>query len=466
MSVLKSRKGRDPFDTSSMVAEGAERQALAALVELLDRDAGKARSIGARLRPEMFKADHAGDVFAAIAEAWATVETPTGADVLTALRQTANEAGVDAEGDPARLLFIDLVTDTVNTGPQAARLAEEAAREVVELHARRELIEAAAGVVDSVRAGADPVAAGESLAARIERVREAGTAGRQTGVLTFSEVAAAWDSHQETPVIPTGCLPFDLAMDGGLPIGGVTALAAEPGLGKSAMALQWVFGALLNDPELRVVWGLGEMMPQAFGRRSACVGAQLLGLPTVTMRAAGARSDAAKAAMRDLAAAVGDRLTVVQAPLTVDRLEREVVNAGARLAVVDYLQVMGGDGADRVAELEALAGRLRQLAISREAAVIMVSSVAKATGRPGSPARVGTVCKGAAEIDYMVEFLFHGERDGKPDEHGIVSVNWACRKARNARRTDVTLRLDGAIQYFYAVDPTAAFATWGMEGGE
>jgi hypothetical protein len=37
MSAVKSRKGRDPFDTSSMVAEGAERQALAALVELLDR---------------------------------------------------------------------------------------------------------------------------------------------------------------------------------------------------------------------------------------------------------------------------------------------------------------------------------------------------------------------------------------------------------------------------------------------
>jgi replicative DNA helicase len=385
---------------------------------------------------------------------------------LTALRQAAIKAGIDPDGDAAFSLFVDLAGDTINTGWQAARLAEDAAREVVELHARRHAITAAAGMVDGLRTGGDPAGMVEGWAATLERVREAGTAGRQAGVLTFAEVATAWESHQETPVIRTGCLPFDLAMDGGLPVGGVTALAAEPGLGKSAMALQWVLGALLNDPELRVVWGLGEMTPQAFGRRAACVGAQLLGLPAVTMRAAGGRADAAKSTMRELAGAIGDRLTVVQAPLTVDRLEREVVNATARLAVVDYLQLMGGDGADRVGELEALAGRLRQLAIAREAAVVIVSSVAKSTGRPGSPARVGTVCKGAAEIDYMVEFLFHGERDGEPDEHGIVSVNWACRKARNARRTDVTLRLDGAIQYFYAVDPAAVFATWGMEGGE
>ena len=468
MSVVKSRKVRDPFDTSSMVAEGAERQALAALVELLDRDAAKARTIGSRLRAEMFKADYTGDIFAAMAAAWATVETPTGADVLTALRQTANEAGVDAEGDPARLLFVDLVADPVNTGPQAARLAEDAAREVVELHARRHAITAAAGMVDGLRTGGDPAAMVEGWAGTVERVREAGTAGRQVpGLVTFDHCVDEYLNAADDAVIRTGFRLFDHATDGGLPVGELTGLAAPPGAGKSALALQLVIGAMIESPDLRALWCLGEMTPKLIVRRASCVGTAILGADGVDMRAAKRRTETAREAAETMRKLLGGgRFSVLKPPLTVDRIAASIEASRAKVVVIDYLQLMVGTGVDRIGEMEATLAELTTLAVNTETAVVVVSSMSKAAIAGG--ARLGTIGKGTAQVDYQMSFLFEAEPDEAARESGaaVFDIVWRCRKGRNDDRISFTARFDGPRQFYsQPVDLVEDFASFGMSGG-
>jgi hypothetical protein len=332
------------------------------------------------------------------------------------------------QGTTPYSLFADLLNDGIGTGFQAARLAREAAVEVRQLHERRQAIEAAALVVQG---SGNPDDLG-GLVRHLERVRAASDAAAGIRPLTLVD-----------------CVPTE----GGLPIGGIVALVAYPQVGKTALALQWTLAALVTDPTLRAVWGLGEMSPAALGRRMACVAAALVdGCDPVTMNDAGRRTPSARAANVALCNVIGDRLAIVPAPLTVDAIEARVVATGARLVVVDYLQLIRSPDktTDRVQELDAIIGRLRDLAINRECAVVVISSMAKAAG---TSSRIGQFGKGSGEIDYAVELLYVGqadERDGRPEvaSDGSVGVVWHCKKARNLEQRDLQLRFDGATQTY------------------
>jgi replicative DNA helicase len=439
----RKRVGRDPFDTSAITCVSAERQYLAGTLELFDRDITRVRELVGMLTPGMFKGDYSEDVFLAVREAVGTNATPTRADVLTVLRRRAAATGIEASGDPARQLVIDLLSDTIATGMQAARLAADAAREILEAHRRRQAIEITADCVARLQAG---TATGDELAVlarELDAVRAATTSANRP--VTFKDAVDAWAKHERVPAIRTLLQPFDDATDGGLPVGGLTAFVAPPQVGKSALAMQMSVGALLADDSLAVVYGLGEMTPQALARRAACVGAGLLGLPAVTMHAAGVRSREAYDALQALTGHIGDRMTIVTAPLTVDRLDEQVARTNARLVVCDYVQLVQGEGSDRVQELDGIIGRLRQMAITREAALIVISSMAKSAG---TGSRIGQYARGSGEIDYAVELLYLGVSGDRPDEHGIIEVTWECKKARNLPQRDIALRFDGACQTF------------------
>lgn len=429
----RPRRARSPFDVSHMVAEAAERQVLAGVLDLIDRDIGTARGILAELAPEMFYGDGTADVLKATREAAANVPQPTAADVGAMLRHDGVQTG-----DTAWALFVDLLNDRIGTGHQAARLARDAAVEVRENHTRREAIHAAELVVCGGGRPDDLT----SLLRHLERVQAAANAAAGNRPLTLIDCVDAWAKHERTPVVPTGLGWFDGPTEGGLPIGGIVALVACPNVGKSALALQMTLAALLHDPELRAVWGLGEMTPQALARRAACVASTMLdGCDPVTMQGAGDRTASARAANVSLCNAVGDRLAIVPAPLTVDRIEERVAATGAKLVVIDYLQLIrGGDATDRVQELEHIIGRIRDLAITRECAIVCISSMARSAG---ASSRIGQLAKGATEIDYAVELLYVGESEEHTDK-----VTWHCKKARNLERRDLLLQFDGASQTY------------------
>lgn len=433
------------FSVSHLVCEAAERQMLAGVLVNLDCDLAAARAIISELSPEMFYGDATRPLFMVVKAVLADAPAPSRLDVSSALHR----AGY-GRGDDVFNVFVEAVSEYAGMEPQAARLARDAVAEIRQNHERRQAIHAAEMVA---RSGGQPDDVA-GMIRQLERVQAATNAATGNRPLTLLDAVEAWLKHDRAPVVPTGLGWFDSPTEGGLPIGGITALVALPEVGKSALALQLTIAALLRDRTLRAVWGQGEMTPQNLARRAACVSSTMLdGCEPVTMTDAGDRTATARAANVALCNAIGERLNIVPAPLTVDRIEERVVAIGAKLVVIDYLQLMrGGDTTDRVQELEHIIGRIRDLAITRECAVVCLSSMARAAGAAKA---IGSCAKGATEIDYAVELLYVGEKAASEHE-----ITWRCMKARNLEKRDLVLHFDGPSQAFGlpGFDDFSAFA--------
>lgn len=350
--------------------------------------------------------------------------------------------------------FYQCVEDMSICGRRAAEIARIYAGKITARHNEAALADALAWAAD--RPG-DP-----ERQAAVREALDRGTAG-DGRLPTALDAIDRWAKNEKTPAVPTGFHWFDGAAGGGLPVGGLTALVAPPGVGKSALALQWAVGAMLDDAEVRAVWAAGEMTLAGIGRRLVTVGSGLVeGCSPITMAEAGWGTAVARAAGVQVAKAIGDRLTFVEPPIAVAAIEAAVVQTKARLVVVDYLQLLHvpDGGRDRTADLDRTVGALRDMAIRQEAAVVVVSSIAKATG---AAAHAGQLGRGTAEIGFAAELVYAGERhesaDGRPvvGPDGTVEVTWRCAKARNGEPRDLRLRFDGAAQT-YADDGPGAVA--------
>jgi len=287
---------------------------------------------------------------------------------------------------------------------------------------------------------------------------------------TLGDALAEWRSHERQPTICTGFAPLDsLAageLPGGLPLGQLVILLGRPGTGKSALALQATIGALIGDPDLRAVWGLGEMSLEALARRSIAVGSVLLGMRAVGMRPAGRRTADAQAVADELQRQIGERLVIVPPALTVDRIEAAVAASGARLVVVDYLQLCRHQGAvDSRHEAEAVLGGLRAISLTHGCAVLLISSMAKAAD---ATARIGSLTKGTGQGDHDADIVLQGEADEHADENGLRAVRWLCKKHRHGEARDLQLVFDGSLQTFTDAEapaPDEAFTDFAMPGG-
>lgn len=276
---------------------------------------------------------------------------------------------------------------------------------------------------------------------------------------TLANALEEWRLHERVPVVCTGFQPIDsLAageLPGGLPLGQLVILLGRPGTGKSALALQATIGALLGDPELKAVWGLGEMSLEALARRSIAVGSALLGMRPVGMRPAGRRTADAQAVADELQRQLGDRLTIVPPVLTVPRVEAAVAASGARLVVCDYLQIMKAAGAvDSRHEAEAVLAGLRAMSLTHGCAVILISSVAKAVD---SSSRAGSLTRNTGQADFDADILLVGEADEQTDEAGLVPVRWRCAKSRHGERRDLLTLFDGSLQTFTDAEAAMPF---------
>lgn len=85
---------------------------------------------------------------------------------------------------------------------------------------------------------------------------------------TLLDAIEAWRQQEATPALPTGIPSLDKLFDGGLPLGQMTALAAAPGVGKSALALHLVIECLLKNESLVASWCLGEMTRASLAARA------------------------------------------------------------------------------------------------------------------------------------------------------------------------------------------------------
>jgi replicative DNA helicase len=287
---------------------------------------------------------------------------------------------------------------------------------------------------------------------------------------TLATAFDEWERHETVPCVCTGFQPLDALaggeLPGGLPLGTITILLGPPAAGKSALALQVCVGALLGNPELPAVWALGEMSLTAFFSRSIAVGSVLLGTGSpVTKSAADRRRAQAKDVADELRRRIGERLTILPPTLTPDRIEQAVVASGAKLCVIDYLQLIRlPNAADARTEVDSIMARLRAMSLEHGCAILLISNIAK--GIDGS-SRIGSLGKNSSQIDFDADIVLLGEADEGTDENGLRPVRWLCKKHRHGQARDLLTLFDGDLQVFTdaeTIEPFEEFADFAPKG--
>lgn len=270
-------------------------------------------------------------------------------------------------------------------------------------------------------------------------------AADETPTPTLLDAIKAWREQEETPAIPTGIPALDKLFGGGLPLGQMTAIAAAPGLGKSALALQLVLQCLGQNPQMVAAWCLGEMTRAALAARAIT---NFGGAPEkLTLQDVIQKREPSDRIASDLCSAIGSRLKLIEAPLIIDRIERSVVKDSPTLLVVDYLQLVRSTRHfnDKTGEINEVLLKLREITTTRNIATLLVTNIAKGCD---ASTEIGNIGKGSNQIDFDVDNFLFGHRAGETGEAGEIKIEWKCKKLRQGQMADVEMWFHGQYQYF------------------
>lgn len=277
---------------------------------------------------------------------------------------------------------------------------------------------------------------------------------------TLVDAVNDWLKQDDEPVLPTGIPSLDRLFGGGLPLGQMTAVAAAPGVGKSALALQIAIQCLLENPELTCAWCLGEMTRSALASRAITnFGGRSSGL---TLQDVIKKQDPSADIAKALSETIGRRFKIVEAPLIVDRIERAVVKEKPQLLIVDYLQLVRASRhyQDKTGEINECLLKLREMTTAQNMATLLVTNIAKGCD---ANTEIGNIGKGSNQIDFDVDNFLFGHRIGEEGPEGERKVEWKCKKLRQGQMADVELWFHGKYQAFEDTipDECEAFANWG-----
>jgi len=419
---------------------------LTALYELAIQNPGRGRAVSLKLTPQMFSSEGAADAFRLVRGVLSACEQPTMSDITR-----------DQHYEKCRDLVIDVLAKGAANLCAYSLGAERYVHELRADYSRLQAERAAQDLSALVEVGASPAEISEAARAVSDAASAIETDSRTP---TLQDALDEYLRMEAVPTIPTQFQPFD-RLGGGFPVGGLTVLAAPPSVGKSALSLQLLLGAMEYDRSLVAIWCLGEMTLEAFARRAVCHWSTRGSQSPVSMSSAEQRTEFARGSVMSLAMHIADRLKIVKPPLAIDRIEAEVIQSKAKLVVIDYVQLVElGDAQDRRAEIDGVVRRLRRLSLEHGVAVVGVSNVSKIVS---AETRIGAIGKESSELDFAADLLLLGVAEDREDQDGLRSVKWACKKNRHGQCLDADTMFDGRLQTF--TDATAgreaAFDNWG-----
>jgi replicative DNA helicase len=266
--------------------------------------------------------------------------------------------------------------------------------------------------------------------------------------------------------VPSGFPGLDRATRGWQP-GNLIILAARPSVGKTAMALRLARNAAKNDiREFPVAfWSLEMKSVQLMLRLLAAESDTNLHLLQT-----GKMNDAEKMKLHrhgvnELAKMkifFDDQpgLSILKLRAKARRLKRKH-NIG--MIVIDYLQLMSGEGQTREQEISKITRSLKELAQELEIPIIALSQLSREIEKRAGDKRVPQLSdlreSGAIEQDADdVLFLWGpGEDDIKADAGLVGMRKLRIAKARNGMLTTVTLDFKGETQFFKEHQEIAGF---------
>lgn len=272
-----------------------------------------------------------------------------------------------------------------------------------------------------------------------------------------SSVFAAWRDDLRSgrpptlyPVAEAGCPLAQLAIGPGL----VSLFGGSPGVGKSALVMQFTFEALRLSPNLRALVASVEMSPTVLLDR------QFARLSEIDLHAIRHRSllpsheAQVEVGMQALGGVV-ERIAFLSPPFTVENVAMSADAFGADLIVLDYIQRFSPPGkhAHRKAAVDAMMDCVRGMA-DRGVAVLVVAAVGRQRddkGRSGYGGLTLASFRESSELEYGADDAWLLVRDDPEDPEGLTLHHV---KSRHGETLSIPLRFKGAIQQFQALsDP-------------
>lgn len=388
-------------------------------------DADTARALLGKLKPDDFALEIDREIFAAMGRIDGRGEAIDPVKVL-------HEAGAERE---YLMGLMDIVPGAVDMESHVAAVREAAARRRV-----RETLENASAMLDEGAAAGDVM---DTVARSFDEIGKAGD-----GELISGEDAALefWDRLDAGGgfAVQTGFSDLDRVLGGGMLGCGLYVLAARPGCGKTALALQVADNVAKGGAVLFISLEMDSV--QLTARRVS----RLCRIPASRMLLGGATDDEIAEASR-----AGRRL--VHVPLYLNRRLRCSVGEirtlarkvkGLRLVVIDYLQLIRLNPRlkSRYEQITEVSGELKILARTLGVPVLCLAQLNRAseTRADKKPILADLRDSGAIEQDADAVIFLHRPDmyDDEEEKSERVQVKVNVAKNRHAGTGEIDMQME------------------------
>ncbi len=238
----------------------------------------------------------------------------------------------------------------------------------------------------------------------------------------------------------------------------VNLIGGQPGVGKSALVMQWTIDALRLCPTLLALVCNVEMSPGVLLDRQL---ARLSGIDLTVIRhrqLKAEHADRLEIAMETLSE-LAERLCFVRAPFTLENVagccDEFFAGNDENLIVLDYIQRIAppgtaGEHVDRRGAVDACMDALRLFA-DAGAALIVVSAVGRGKDQQGRSAYAGlnlASFRESSELEFGADSAFIL---APAEEGGMLKLLHL--KDRHGECSDIVLRFDRHRQHFESAEP-------------
>ena len=278
---------------------------------------------------------------------------------------------------------IDYLGQLVDVVPTAAHVLGHA-KIVADKASLRGLIEASTTAIrdaydTGTRSAAEIVGAAETRLLSINRGGSAGPERMKERLWSaFEELEQRQKTAGDVTGVATGLVDLDRMMLGLHP-GQVTVVAARPSMGKTSLAMTWALNAAIGNNVPTVVFSF-EMTTEELIIRALAVEGRL------DLQKLRSGKELNPEEHQRLAAAAGH---VNSAPLLIDdspdnhissvaaKARRVVQSDDVGLIVIDYLQLMEGDGDGRREQIDSITRACKRLALGVQVPVVLLSQLSR-----------------------------------------------------------------------------------------
>lgn len=307
------------------------------------------------------------------------------------------------------LQYLQALAVSVPSSAHARRYAEI----IAERYVRRQLLQAAHDTVAEIDSPDEAPALLDRAASRISRISERHAAKDSVSVEAAVAAYLDWiadEASGKTKAISTGLRNLDRLLAGGLRRGELMVIGARPKMGKTALTLALARNIAVEHGVLI----LSQEMPvhELVSRHVAALGSINLAdlrRPDQMADETWGRLNEAVEAVRYLTMSMDD-----QRALTLLDVRRKVMNAkrqhGCDVVIIDFLQLMAGEGDNRNQELDRISNGLKAMAGEFNVAVILLSQLSReADKRHGPPVMTDLRDSGAIEAAADIIALLYRE---------------------------------------------------------